>query len=333
MNEYDFSSNIFSQKILVIGDFLVDEYIYGYSTRVAREAPVIVVQYNSSNKRLGGAGNAVKNALAWGGTVVPIGFVGNDQHGKFIVDSLSNLKVQTDYLVVVDGHNTSIKRRVWSGSKRGDNQQVFRLDHKNSGPYRNEYQRQITQKLKKALKFVQPDLILISDYGEGALTGALTYELGQSNIYNNCPVFVDSRHNMGNYRGARAIIANAGEVEEFLSTKVEDGWEIKSAGERVLEKTGAKSLLMTVGNQGMYLFSSSLGMMYVEADNRFRPQSIIGVGDSVAISFSRSLVASGDSGLALRTANTTAGISVSQPEESCVSLNKVLEFLALEKNQ
>jgi rfaE bifunctional protein kinase chain/domain len=335
MKVSDFTSKIFSQKIAIIGDFLVDEYIYGHTSKIAREAPVIVTKYSKSEKRIGGAGNAVKNAVAWGGTVVPIGFVGDDENGKFIIKELQHSGVSTDNIVVVNGRNTPTKTRVMSGIKRGSYQQVLRMDRQDDTPYMFEYQKQLAENLNSVLEFIKPDLILVSDYGLSTITGQITYELSNTKLVVDHPLFIDS-HNIKSFQKSKGVIVNMEEALAAVNTKEPSmPWETRELCRKLIEKFDTECVLLTRGKEGVVLLekqTSDVGeLISIPADARFSPVDITGAGDTVAVAFARSLIASENAELAAKIANTSAGISVSQPGASVADIRKVIDCVGLER--
>lgn len=336
MNKKEFTSNIFSQKIAIVGDFFVDEYIYGHTTKIAREAPVIITKYDKTEKRIGGAGNAVRNAAAWGGTVIPIGFVGDDENGRFIINELENSGIRTSGIVIVEGRITPTKTRVMSGVKRGSYQQVLRMDKENDEPYLFKNQKELVVKFKSVLDLVHPDLILVSDYGLLTLTGEMAYEITSTKISEDYPIFLDS-HGLEKFNKSRAIITNMEEAVNALKiTEPVTQWEIGELCDMLVNKFNTQCVLLTRGKDGMVVFQKSNNKretIYVPADNRFLSLDITGAGDTAAVIFARSLVASNDPFLSANIANVAAGISVSQLGASVADIQKTIENIDMNNDE
>lgn len=322
-------TKIRSQKILIVGDFLLDEYIYGQTTRISREAPVIILQYDKTVQQLGGAGNAVLNAAAWGGTIIPLGLVGDDDTGRTVLSHLQRMDITTEHILISKGRHTPLKTRVLAGAENVKPQQMFRLDRESQGPYPQSVQKELASHFYEILDLVQPDFILVSDYGLQTLTGTLRYEIGNTGILKKFPVIVDARFDLDKYSDMLAITPNMDEAIKIYGSKPNSTWELKEMGRMLLGFSNAKYVLLTRGNQGMVLFSAhhmNDNPCIIEADARFSPIDTTGVGDTATVAFSRALIAGASPTDAIQLANIAAGISITKQGASVANLDDVATF-------
>src|SRR6266571_7675200 len=186
-----------SRRVLVVGDLIADEFIYGEVARVSREAPVLILRYDATTVVAGGAGNAANNVAALGGRARAIGLVGADPEGRRLLTSLHR-GVERNHIVRARGYLTPVKTRILAGGIHAARQQVVRIDRDSAWPLDGSIARALAAKIEPALDGC--DAVLLSDYGSGLVTPALAESLRRSVTRGRrrrpIPVLLDSRYRL-----------------------------------------------------------------------------------------------------------------------------------------
>jgi D-glycero-beta-D-manno-heptose-7-phosphate kinase len=327
-------ARIYAQKIFIVGDFIVDEYVYGKTSRLSREAPVPILVQQEVKRDLGGAANAVRNVAAWGGTIFPFGYLGEDENGKWLRDQLHRMAINTGGLFD-SARPTSVKTRYITSINESPSQQVLRVDRICSDHYPYLQQAALAEDLYNTFMRVKPDLIIVSDYGLGALKGSVSFkvlfELSREDAKIQIPIFVDSRYDLNMYPNVTAVTPNTEEALAYTKITPVTPWDIREVGEKILRELDCQHVLLTRGKDGMALFSRKgntyISSHFIPADSRFSPVDITGAGDTSIVSFARALVAGASPEDAMKIANIAAGISVSQQGAAVADLEKTLSYL------
>ncbi len=208
-----------ARRVAVIGDLIADEFIYGRVARVSREAPVLILQYDSTQILPGGAGNAANNVAALGGRTQIVGLTGKDEAGKRLHASLAH--VNTRGLLSPQGYCTPVKTRILAGGVHTAKQQIVRIDRVVSSDYDAKSRAAFTRAALKAA--ADCDAILLSDYGTGLVTpelaAALSSKVDGRARRRAVPILIDSRYDLLKYRGLTACTPNESEVEQMLDTQ------------------------------------------------------------------------------------------------------------------
>ncbi len=307
-------------RVGVVGDFILDLYIYSLATRVSREAPVLILRYEGESAVLGGGANALNNVRALGAEAVPFGFVGDDEGGRRLVDEMERLGIDTSSLVEVPGRITPTKTRILAGSHHTVKQQVVRLDREPQGELEGEFYRRLARRLEEKLDSL--DALLVSDYGYGAVRGEV------KSLLLNCGrkiVTVDSRFNLLDYKGVTACTPNEPETAAALGYPCITDENIREAGRRLLELTGNRAVLITRGRKGMALFEATGGEHFIDIYGTDQVADVTGAGDTVIATFTCALAAGADFYSAARLANYAGGIVVMKMGTATVSRDELLE--------
>ena len=213
-------------RVVVIGDLIADEYVYGRVARVSREAPVLILEYDSTEMVPGGAGNAASNVAALGGQVRLVSLVGRDEPGRRVQQALP-ARVDRRGLVRPAGFRTPVKTRILAGGIHSAKQQVVRIDRLSARPVTDAQRAAIARAAIVAVR--DADAVLISDYGSGLVTPALAKEVADRVKRRGVPVLVDSRYALTRYRGLTACAPNESEVEQALGVRIDDHLRCSSA--------------------------------------------------------------------------------------------------------
>src|SRR5471032_1750393 len=212
-----------SRRVLVVGDLIADEFIYGEVARVSREAPVLILKYDATEMVAGGAGNAANNVAALSGRARLVGLVGADPEGKRLLASFHR-GVERAHVVRARGYRTPVKTRILAGGVHAARQQVVRIDRESIWPLDEGVSTALAKKIEPALDGC--DAVLLSDYGSGLVTPALADAIrrlvARRTRRRPIPVLLDSRYRLLDYRGLTACTPNESEVEAAVGIRIDD---------------------------------------------------------------------------------------------------------------
>ncbi len=266
------------QKIIVWGDFILDEFIFTRSTRISREAPVLITEYISSDLFPGGAGNVIMNLKSLNAKPIPIGFIGNDEDGNKLISIFKKNNIPTDGLLKIDNFRTAKKSRILSGGDNTKKQQVLRIDTKNyTKPSKDDYEI-IFEKLKDLLE--PENLLIISDYLDESVNSDIF-----NDIVSTLPklkTVIDSRQNLLNFKNSTIITPNEPEMKNlFPNNNFLNEEDYYRAGNELLETMNIDGIVFKRGHKGMIVFTKNNPPQNIDI---FGPSSIVdvtGAGDSV----------------------------------------------------
>jgi len=226
---------------MVIGDIVADEYILGMTSRVSREAPVLILKYDSQTVLPGCGGNAVNNIHSLGGMVFPVGVVGDDEMGEKLIALLKEKGINTEGIVSDEGRLTPTKTRILAGGSNTTKQQVIRIDRENS----NIVNKRTEEKLLKIFNGMSKmmDAILVSDYGLGTISKNILNSINRLAKSDKKVITVDSRFDILKYRHITAATPNTEEVEFALNT-ILNGNTINKHGRKILGQISAFTLAL-----------------------------------------------------------------------------------------
>ncbi len=312
-----------SRRVVVLGDLVADEYVYGMTSRISREAPVLVVRYQANEYRLGGAANAAHNVAVLGGIAVPIGVIGDDEAGGRVVELCERGAMPVSGLVR-GSRPTSVKTRILAGSVHTTKQQVLRLDRENSEPYGDEIEQKVEQALDRELE--KADALLVSDYGLGLMSPRLI-ERALRYAKSGGLVCVDSRYNLHAYVGATAVTPNEPEAEAAVRQTIDNDADVARAGKLLLELVACKAVLITRGRQGMSVFEPTQGPRFLPISGSDQVADVTGAGDTVIATFTLALAAGAPPYEAAQLANAAAGVSVMKAGAATVSPEELVRAL------
>jgi len=304
-------------RLVVIGDLVADEFIYGQLDRVSREAPVLILKYDSTDVVPGGAGNAASNAAMLGARVDVIGVVGRDEAGKRLVGVLPR-RARTTAVTQAAGYVTPVKTRILAGGVHSAKQQVVRIDRAGGRPSRavlKDVERALIRAMRKA------DAVIISDYGGGLATPELWQRVRAAAGTHVPPfVFVDSRYALDRYTAITACTPNESEVEALLGVNIDDARDaLESSGRALLDKLRCQAVLVTRGSRGMALFEPDRDTDHIAIVGSDEVADVTGAGDTVIATFALAVAAGGTFAEAARLANYAGGLVVMKRGTATVS--------------
>ncbi|MBW1780731.1 MAG: D-glycero-beta-D-manno-heptose-7-phosphate kinase [Deltaproteobacteria bacterium] len=301
-------------RILVLGDIIMDEYIWGNVSRISPEAPVPVVDVEQETKMLGGAANVIRNMATLGAKPILCGVVGDDTTGKEILSVLARMGLKTEGVVSEPGRPTSIKTRIVA-----HNQQVVRFDRESRADVRPESIQKLLDYIGDHLDAI--DAIVISDYGKGLISGRLMMgmrELSESHSGGKLIIAVDPKTgNFEYYKGVDVITPNHHEAGVFCGFEILDRDTLKQAGKKMVDDLECRSVLITQGKHGMTLFERNGEITHIPTVAK-KVFDVTGAGDTVIGTISLGLAAGLDLRSAAILSNFAAGIVVGELGTSAV---------------
>ena len=291
------------KRILVVGDVILDRYLWGRATRISPEAPVLVVDVEREEFRLGGAANVAHNVRALGATPVLIGLVGGDGAAKDFARLLEERDVDPSAGIVQDpGRRTTVKTRIIA-----HHQQVLRADEETREPLHASVRERIVERLRAALD--QADAVILSDYGKGVVSAELLDDLLPELARRGLPSAVDPKEeHFFRYRGVTVITPNLLEAAQAYGRRLDDESALLDAGFGLRERLDSKAVLITRGEEGMSLFTEE-GHTHFSTRAR-EVYDVTGAGDTVVATIGAALAARAPLTEACVLANHAAGLVV-----------------------
>lgn len=311
--------------VMVYGDYVLDEFLYGRIERISREAPVFIVTHEESDFRPGCAANAVANLAALGATVLPCGIVGDDEHGITLREQLGALGADAKHLLSVNNIRTAVKTRIIAGGVHSLKQQIVRIDRLNGAGGEADSDEAVRREMESLLPGCHA--VLISDYGVGGLKLELALWLLAKARKMDKPVMVDTRYRLRTYTGATAMTPNQPEAESALGRMINTIEELHAAGAELVDLLKADALVITRGNEGMTLFRAGSQPQDIPAYGDEEVVDVTGAGDTVIATFALTVAAGGEYTAAAQLANIAGGLTVRKKGTSTVSQAELLTAL------
>jgi rfaE bifunctional protein kinase chain/domain len=320
---YGFSS----RRLLIVGDLIADEFIYGEVARMSREAPVLILKYDATEILPGGAGNAANNVAALSGRASLAGLVGADSDGARLLKSFHR-GVDRSAIVRSKGYRTPVKTRILAGGVHAARQQVVRIDREADWPVADGVSRAFAQKVASLVESC--DGVLLSDYGSGLVTPALADAIRRAVAKRTrrrpIPVLIDSRYRLLDYRGLTTSTPNESEVEQVLGIRIDDDPDaLEHAGRLLLKKTRMNGVLVTRGSRGMALFELKQPTVHIPIFGSGEVADVTGAGDTVIATFGLALAAGASLYEAARLSNYAGGLVVKKRGTATVSQQELVD--------
>lgn len=305
-------------KILVIGDLILDEFIWGKVERISPEAPVPVVWVESESFMPGGASNVANNIAALGGKVYLSGIIGNDKNADILSTELKKKGIDLGGVIVDGERPTTLKTRIIA-----HHQQVVRVDRERVMPIEDNLCDQILSFVHQKINDI--DALVIEDYGKGLITARLLSEIIPLARKHKKIITVDPKINhFSYYRGITSITPNTQEAEGISGIKIKTDADIDKVGKKVISELSSESVLLTLGENGMRLFTRGGKITHIPtvAQEVF---DVSGAGDTVIGTFTLALACGASMLDAAHIANYAAGIVVGKVGVAVVTKDELLE--------
>ena len=304
------------KRLVVFGDLIADEYVYGRVARVSREAPVLILEYDATEIVPGGAGNAANNVASLGATVTLVSLVGRDEPGRRLFKVLPR-RVERSGLARPGGYRTPVKTRILAGGIHSAKQQVVRIDRFTGEPVLDAHREVAEQVARKAV--TGADAVLVSDYGSGLVTPKFVHELAGL-LKKGIPILIDSRYALTKYRGLTACTPNESEVEQVLGVTIDDQAQVlERTGRTLLTRTRMQAVLVTRGSRGMALFEAGKKTVHIPIFGSDQIADVTGAGDTVMATMTLALASGASFEEAARLANLAGGLVVMKRGTATVS--------------
>ena len=313
-------------SILVLGDVILDAYIWGEVDRICPEAPVPVVDVRLESKMLGGAGNVVSNIKTLGGDVSLCGVIGNDPDGQIIGDLLKKKNVNQAGVFVDNERPTTKKTRIVAG-----HQQVVRFDHESRERISDHLTQKIYHYLEKAWDSF--DAVILSDYGKGFIHQGLLEKVQTLNEKSSKIVSVDPKErNMHTYKKVSLITPNKKEASIAAGKEIRSESDLKEAGRKIIHSLQCENLVITLGAEGMALFKRNGDFLKIPTFAK-EVFDVSGAGDTVVSTITLALAAGASLPEAAVLANYAAGVVVGKLGTAHVSDQELIEYIREEKKR
>jgi D-glycero-beta-D-manno-heptose-7-phosphate kinase len=311
------------RTVAVVGDIVADEFVYGRVARVSREAPVLILEYDSAEVVPGAGGNAANNVAALGGRAILTGVVGRDEHGRRLSAALTT-RVDHRGVVRAANHQTPVKTRILAGGIHSAKQQVVRIDRAVNGAVTRDTRALFERRTFDAA--MKSDAVLVSDYGSGLVTPAFVAKLRAAlrRESHAIPILVDSRYRVLDYRDLTACTPNESEVEHALGVRINDDLAVlERAGRKLLQQTGMKAVLITRGGRGMALFVPDTPTVHIPIFGSDEIADVTGAGDTVMATMTLALATGTTFEAAARLSNYAGGIVVMKRGTATASAEEI----------
>lgn len=295
------------QPVVMLVDLVADVFITGTPKRISREAPVLILSFQGEKLTPGGGANAMANVAALGGRPLPLGAVGDDPHGRNLLADLEGRGIETAGIVVRGGYRTPTKVRILGGGKHSIKQQIVRYDIEETLTLTDAERGRFGAMLDRWAGAAR--VAILSDYGYGAVEPGLLARV-RAALGDQATLLADSRYRLSEFVGIDGATPNEEEAEALLDGPINDDPDrLEEAGRRLLERLGARFLLITRGSRGMSLFQPRASV-HLPVSGTDQVADVTGAGDTVIGTFALALAAGADPVEAALLANYAGGVVV-----------------------
>ena len=295
------------QPVVMLVDLVADRFITGTPKRISREAPVLILSWESDTLIPGGGANAVANVAALGGRPLVLGAVGDDDSGRGLLEDLARRGVETESILIRPAYRTPTKTRILGGARHAIKQQIVRFDVEDTLEHDDAVRRHVLASLDRWRGRARA--AVVSDYGYGAAVPELLPEM-RARLGADCPILGDSRYRLGALRGLDGATPNLEEAEHLLERPLDaEDAALPSHGDALRARLEARFLLITLGSQGMLLLDGS-HWARLPVHGTDQVADVTGAGDTVIGTFALSLAAGATPLEAACLANYAGGIVV-----------------------
>ncbi len=309
-----------SVKILVLGDLMIDHYVFGETTRISPEAPVPVVNVISETFKLGGSANVANNILSLGGTVFPTGIVGADKNGSWLINEFKTHGGDVSGIIVDNNRPTTTKMRILVG-----HHQLLRVDYESREAVDSAYANQILNYIRNNIDDV--DCIVISDYDKGLITKNIIEALVNLKQEKGTKIIVDPKiEHFLDYKGVSIIKTNINNARKVLKMKVKDKTGIRRIASKLLAEFECDTVIITLGKDGLSLLKEDGQYVHIPALAR-AVYDITGAGDTVTAALALSTSTNASIVESALISNVAAAIKVGKVGTSIVTQDELVSKL------
>jgi rfaE bifunctional protein kinase chain/domain len=316
-----------SKTVVLLGDFVADEFRFGEISRVSREAPVLILKHRETQLVPGGGANAANNLASLGARVLPVTAVGDDSAGDALIAHFRRKRVNVSGIVRVKGWTTPTKSRFLAGWAHTTAQQVLRVDYEPQSDLPDAVRKKLLQQLSAKLR--KAHALAISDYGFGVATPELVQQATRKRK-NGLPIALDARYRLHAYAkaGITAGTPNEAEIEAQHHTTIgQDADELARAGRTTLATMKLQSLLVTRGRHGAALFEAGDQLTQIPVHGSDQAVDVTGAGDTVLAAYTLALACGASPLEAAHIANIAGGLVVMKRGTATVSREELLDAI------
>ena len=296
------------RRILVVGDSVADQFIYGAISRVSREAPVFILRHEHTETLPGGAANCALNLASLGASVSLISVAGDDEAGRALVERLTAAGVDCSGILITSSLRTTTKVRILAGQLHSTRQQVIRIDYEGQTLDDAELRARLRGSILEHTQAA--DAVIISDYNYGVADAEMASFTRDAAAARKIPVLADSRFRLADFVGFTSATPNQDEVEQQLGKEFTQLEDLETASEQLRERLGYRALLVTRGSHGMMLLEAGVAAVHLEAVGAREPVDVTGAGDTVMAAYTLALASDSSFPDAARLANYAGGLVV-----------------------
>lgn len=309
------------RRILVIGDAIADQFVYGSIGRVSREAPVFILRHEHTETVPGGAANCAQNLASLGAKVSLISVAGEDAAGRALLEKLLAAGVDCKGVLTSPALRTTTKMRILAGQLHSTRQQVIRIDYEGEPLSDPELRERLRDSVLEQTQAA--DAVIISDYNYGVADAEMASFTRDTTAARKIPVLADSRFQLASFQGFTSATPNQDEVEQLLGKEIMQTDELEAASEALRERLGYRALLVTRGSHGMMLVEDGVPAIHLEAVGALEPVDVTGAGDTVMAAYTLALASDSSFPDAARVANYAAGLVVMKRGTASVTAEEV----------
>ncbi len=307
MKDIDLFSEV---SVLVLGDLIMDQFIYGNPDRISREAPVLILEETARQINPGGAGNAAVNIASLGGDARLAALVGDDGAWSRLGPELADKDVCVSSTHIDENLDSAVKTRIMAGSDQIVRQQIVRLDSRQKGQVKDVHRQKLYGSVAEIIDEI--DVVLFSDYGLGLFKGEFISRLVNLCRSHAVPMVADSRYQLLDFAGVTIATPNLEEAGRAVESEIEGEEEVVAAGREILSSLQSDFLLLTRGKEGMTLLEAGGDYEHIPASNRLDVYDVTGAGDTVAAAVALGIGAGLEVLTAVKLANAAAGVAITK---------------------
>jgi len=296
------------RHILVVGDSIADQFVYGAIDRVSREAPVFILRHEHTETVPGGAANCALNLASLGAGVSLVSVAGEDEAGLALVEKLKVAGVDCSGVSTSPALRTTTKVRILAGQLHSTRQQVIRIDYDGALLEDHELRARLREKVLEQAQTA--DAIIVSDYNYGVADAEMALFTRDAAAARKVPVLADSRFQLSNFPGFTSATPNQDEVEQLLGKQFVQVDELETASEELRDRLGCRALLVTRGSHGLMLLEDGVASVHLDAVGAREPVDVTGAGDTVMATYALALASDSSFPDAARLANYAGGLVV-----------------------
>jgi rfaE bifunctional protein kinase chain/domain len=316
------------RRVVVVGDLVADQFLYGEISRVSREAPVLILRHERTETVPGGAANCAVNLASLGARVALVGTVGADAAGDALLEKLRAAGVDAAGVVRSPELRTATKMRILAGQAHSMRQQVIRVDYE-SEPLSPSSKAQLAAETNARLGEAasSADAFIVSDYNYGVAGAEAVALVRAANASRGVPVLVDSRFRLLDFPNFTSATPNEDEVEQVLGRRLTDAATLEAAATELCARLGHRALLITRGSQGMLLVEAGAQPQHLAAVGSREAVDVTGAGDTVIAAYTLALACGATFTDAAHLANHAGGIVVMKRGTASVKVEELLSSL------